>query len=150
MIGISLYDIGSFILASRAIDLLMNSKWAQSNKRNDEVMFPSRESVTNFMNVMLRHKFFHRAKAIIVKKEIKKKQDTDSTDEGTKCETKKMKNVSEKSNKNVKEQSTTSAEKMAKKEKKKVKLDMHMEQIFVDANEVFLSIGICMNLNYFL
>ncbi|KAH9529550.1 Translocation protein S62 [Dermatophagoides farinae] len=127
-----------YFIASRAIDLLMNSKWAQSNKRNDEVMFPSRESVTNFMNVMLRHKFFHRAKAIIVKKEIKKKQDTDSTDEGTKCETKKMKNVSEKSNKNVKEQSTTSAEKMAKKEKKKVKLDMHMEQIFVDANEPYV------------
>lgn len=122
----------------------MNSKWAQSNKRNDEVMFPTRESVTSFMNVLLRHKFFHRAKTIIVKKEIKRKQDTDSTDEGTKSETKKMKNVGEKSGKNSKEQSTTEkTEKLAKKEKKKVKLDMHMEQIFVDANEVFFMDLIC-------
>lgn len=131
----------------------MNSKWAQSNKRNDEVMFPSRESVINYMNVMLRHKFFHRAKTIIVKKEIKRKQDTDSTDEGTKSETKKIKNVGEKSAKNAKEQSTTtSQEKTSKKEKKKVKLDMHMEQIFVDANEVnflfsCLLVLICMKLN---
>nr|XP_027198591.1 translocation protein SEC62-like [Dermatophagoides pteronyssinus] len=128
-----------YFIASRAIDLLMNSKWAQSNKRNDEVMFPSRESVINYMNVMLRHKFFHRAKTIIVKKEIKRKQDTDSTDEGTKSETKKIKNAGEKSAKNAKEQSTTtSQEKTSKKEKKKVKLDMHMEQIFVDANEPYV------------
>lgn len=112
----------------------MNSKWAKTDKRSDEVMFSSRESATNFLNTMLRHKFFHRAKAIIVKKEIKLKQDNDSTDEGNKNKEKSkiVKNEPQESNTILSTNQTTTK----KKEKKKVKLDMHVEQIFVDLNEV--------------
>ncbi|KAF7491719.1 Translocation protein SEC62 [Sarcoptes scabiei] len=118
-----------YFIASRAIDLLMDSKYAQSNKRNDEVMFPSRESVVSFMNTMLRHQFFHRAKTIIVKKEIKKKIDNtnqsvdQSTDDG---------------GTNTKSSSSTLDKSKMKKEKKKVKLDMHMDQVFVDCNEPYV------------
>lgn len=94
----------------------MTSKWAQTDKRTDKVMFASRESVVDFMNQMLVHKFFHRAKTIIVKKEIKiKPENVDSNDECSKSESKKQ---------------------TKSKEKKKVKFDMHLHQVFVDGNEV--------------
>lgn len=94
-------------------------------------MFDSRESVVDFMNIMLEHKFFHRAKAIIVKKEIKAKPDNESTDECSKNENKK-------------------SEKTKNKEKKKVKLDMHLKQVFVDANEVCFGLKLNIPLFYLL
>jgi len=115
-----------YFIASRAIDLLLESKWARADKRTDEVKFPNRESVIDFMDNMLHHKFFHRAKTIIVKKEIKQK-DTDSTDESH--DTKKSKTSATES---------PEAKKTKKKEKKKVKFDIHPEQLFVDGNEVFV------------
>lgn len=108
--------------ASKAIDLLLSSKWAKADKRTDEVMFPTRESVVEFMDTLLRHKFFHRAKTIIVKREVKAtKNDTDNEESS-----KKSKAVDK----------SPEASKTAKKEKKKVKLDMHDHQVFVDQNEV--------------
>lgn len=102
----------------------MESKYAKADKRTDEAKFTSRESVVAFMNLMLEHKFFHRVKTIIVKKEIKKIKDNDSADESH--DTKKPKTKVDKS----------PEAKKVKKEKKKVKFDMHMDQLFVDANEV--------------
>lgn len=109
----------------------MESKWAKADKRTDETKFPDRDTVVDFMNVMLQHKFFHRVKTIIVKKEIKKKPENESNDEAR--ETSKKGATVDKSPEPKK---TSKKEKKEKKEKKKVKFDMHPEQLFLDSNEV--------------
>lgn len=128
--------------ASKAIDLLQDSKWAQTSKKQKQPLFTSRDSIVGFMNVMLKHKFFHRAKTVIVKKEDKKKKkDDESADdvkEKEKEKTKKREKEKDdkKDDKDEKSEAEGTVEK--KKEKKKVKLDMHFDQTFVDGNEVSL------------
>lgn len=122
----------------------MESKWAKADKRTDETKFPNRDTVVDFMNVMLQHKFFHRVKTIIVKKEIKKKPENESNDEAR--ETSKKGATVDKSPEPKK---SSKKEKKEKKEKKKVKFDMHPEQLFLDSNEVsdnlifFISLLLC-------
>lgn len=134
-------------LANRAIDLLLESKWAKADKRTDETKFPDRESVVDFMNIMLEHKFFHRVKTIIVTKEVKQrkteKAENDSAEE-SQAEKKKSNKAGsstagavEKSPEAKRSKKSGNKEKKPeKKEKKKVKFDMHSEQVFIDANEV--------------
>lgn len=70
-----------YFTGSRAVDaLLENSPWS--------TVFESREQVSQFLDVMLRHKFFHRAKKVVITEEelnkmrgIKKK----TTKEEKKC-----------------------------------------------------------------
>ncbi|CAG2101637.1 unnamed protein product [Medioppia subpectinata] len=137
-----------YFIASKSIDLLMDSKWSKDDKRQKEALFTSRESVMTFMDQMLRHKFFHRAKTVVVKKDKKKKADNEesSCNEEQMKEKKKSKKESKESkdSKEVKETKDESKEKdekeveTKKKEKKKIKLDMHLEQIFVDENEPYV------------
>lgn len=119
-------------IANKAIDLLMESKWAKADKRTDETKFPDRDTVVDFMNVMLQHKFFHRVKTIIVKKEIKKKPENESNDEARESSKKGAPAV----DKSPEPKKTKKKEKKEKTEKKKVKFDMHPEQLFLDSNEV--------------
>ncbi|RWS07479.1 hypothetical protein B4U79_02176 [Dinothrombium tinctorium] len=128
-----------YFIASKAIDCLLDSKWATKAKDQKEAMFTTRESVINFMEMLLRHKFFHRARKIIITKDAKKKKN--DQDEGSNVEEAKEKKK-EKSAKKEKAKSEKESEKEKdiekKKEKKKVKLDMHMEQVFVDGNEPYV------------
>ena len=135
-------------LASKAVDLLLESKWAKDDKRQKEALFTSRESVVDFMEQMLRHKLFHRAKTVVVKKEKKKKPENDESScneeqikerKKTKKEVEERKELKDKKDKDKeesKEKEDSKEVETKKKEKKKIKLDMHMEQIFVDENEV--------------
>lgn len=110
----------------------MESKWAHANKRTDETKFPSRESVVEFMKLLLEHKFFHRVQKIIVTKEIKKK-DYDSADDLHDNKKLKSSGPADKS---------LEAKKTKKKEKKKVKFDMHPQQVFLDEYEVCSKVNI--------
>lgn len=140
--------------AVQAIDCLLDSKWAKDTDKNP-ALFTSRESVIDFLDTMLRHKFFHRARKIIVTSEPKKKKKTDDAVESSAAEDKdkvrerkkaKKAKAGEDGDKPVGEQATASdagtdvkpekKEKREKEGKKKVKLDMHLEQIVVDGNEV--------------
>lgn len=145
-------------LANRAIDLLLESKWAKADKRTDETKFPDRESVVDFMNIMLEHKFFHRVKTIIVTKEVKQrkteKPENDSAEE-SQAEKKKTNKTgatasavgaAEKSPEAKRSKKSGKEKKPEKKEKKKVKFDMHSEQVFVDANEVNYPSGLICHL----
>lgn len=70
-----------YFTGSRAIDaLLENSPWS--------TVFESREQVSQFLDLMLRHKFFHRAKKVVISEEelnkmrgIKKKAKDDKKPE---------------------------------------------------------------------
>lgn len=51
-----------YFTGSRAVDaLLENSPWS--------TVFENREQVSEFLDVMLRHKFFHRAKKVVISEE---------------------------------------------------------------------------------
>lgn len=70
-----------YFTGSRAIDaLLENSPWS--------TVFENREQVSQFLDLMLRHKFFHRAKKVVISEEelnkmrgIKKKTKDDKKPE---------------------------------------------------------------------
>lgn len=135
-----------YFIASKAIDCLMDSPWAK-NKRKSEANFTTRESIVEFMDNMLRHKFFHRAKKIVVQKDNKKKK-KDKDDESNagsedikEKEKEKKSKEKEKKGKLDKEEKTDAKKEEGsekKKEKKKIKLDMHLEQVFVDGNEAYV------------
>lgn len=84
-----------YFTGSRAIDaLLENSPWS--------TVFETREQVSQFLDLMLRHKFFHRAKKVVISEEelnkmrgIKKKtkdtkEDKKATDKEDSKESKDM------------------------------------------------------------
>lgn len=71
-----------YFTGSRAVGaLLENSPWNKS-------LFETREQVVDFLDIMLRHKFFHRAKKIVVSEE----------------ELNKMRNSKKKGNKEIKDE----------------------------------------------
>lgn len=114
-------------------------------------MLLPKDSVIDFLENLLRHKFFHRARKIIVRNEPKKKKtdqdaiESSAPEDKEKKKAKKEKAKKEKSEKDDSEEKGEKPEKEKKpKEKKKVKLDMHLEQVYVDGNEVRTSrVSIC-------
>ncbi|RWS25702.1 translocation protein SEC62-like protein [Leptotrombidium deliense] len=130
-----------YFIASKAIDCLMDSKWATRKRNEKEALFTTRDSVVEFMELMLRHKFFHRALKIIVTKDAKKKKndnEENSSPEDGKERKKEKEKTSKKEKAKVEKETEKESEIEKKKEKKKVKLDMHMEQVFVDSNEPYV------------
>ncbi|XP_043800547.1 translocation protein SEC62 [Apis laboriosa] len=123
-----------YFTGSRAVDaLLENSPWSKTK-------FEKRKQVTEFLDLMLRHKFFHRAKKVVISEEelykirgIKKKVKEikkEKKSEKEKEEPKENKDtISEKDNEDKTEE---------KKKKPKVRLEMHMEQYFVDCNDAYV------------
>ena len=129
------YHNVEYFTGSRAVDaLLENSPWSKTK-------FQAREQVTEFLNLMLRHKFFHRAKKVVISEEelckirgIKKKVK----------EVKKEKKPAEKEKEDCKESKDATGGKdnedktEEKKKKPKVRLEMHMTQYFVDCNDAYV------------
>jgi len=105
----------NYFISSKAIDALLDSKFASGSN----AIFSDRQSVVDFMECMLIHKFFHRALKIIVRPDDKKK--------------KKLKSDAE-----VESSAAEDKKSDEKKGKKKVKLDMHLQQTFVDDNEPYV------------
>ncbi|XP_064460966.1 translocation protein SEC62-like [Ornithodoros turicata] len=117
--------------AARSVDCLLDSPWA-TGKGKKEKLFTTRESVVEFMNILLRHKFFHRAKKIIITKTKKKKDESEGS---TPKVIKEKKSVSASGGEDSKE---AEEKKDVEEKKKRLKLDMHLDQIFVDANEPYV------------
>ncbi|GAB6019098.1 Translocation protein S62 [Chamberlinius hualienensis] len=120
----------NYFIASKAVDVLLDSPWATA-KKSQEALFSSRQSIIEFLNTLLHHKFFHRARKIVISKDIKKKKKKDES--GDEKEVKKKKNEKEKS-----EDKKDKKEDEEKKKKKRFKLDMHLDQSFVDGKEVYV------------
>lgn len=115
-------------VASKAIDCLLDSKWATNTNELNVAVFTNRESVVDFLNTMLEHRFFHRASKIVVKDKKKIKE----TDDGSATDTSLSKKKSDK------KKADELSDERKKKEKKKIKLDIHMTQLVVDSNEPYV------------
>lgn len=125
-----------YFSAVRAVDALMASKFAQG----DNCLFPHRQAVLDFMDEMLHHKFFHRAKKVPVSEQELRGKSKKSADKD---------NEKEKSKKDEKgtdggESSHAEGGKGDKaavdkeKRKRKIRLEMHPEQLFVDGHEAYV------------
>lgn len=128
-----------YFTGSRAVGALIdNSPW-------NKTIFETREQVVDFLDTMLRHKFFHRAKKIVVTEEelnklrgIKKKLNKDCcrTDDNNKKDNDIINNELIKDNKD--DDLNKDKEQQQPKKKQKVRLEMHMEQYFCDCNDAYV------------
>ncbi|XP_017266500.1 translocation protein SEC62 [Kryptolebias marmoratus] len=141
-----------YFIASKAVDCLLDSKWAKA-KKGEEALFTFRESVVDYCNRLLKKQFFHRALKVMKKKpekdpkkeKEKEKLKTDSSKEEEKKGKKDKEKEKEKKKEpevveTKKEKSDDSPGSLKKKKevKKKFKLEPHEDQLFLDGNEVYV------------
>ncbi|XP_068137086.1 translocation protein SEC62 isoform X2 [Hyperolius riggenbachi] len=145
-----------YFIASKAVDCLLDSKWAKA-KKGEEALFTNRESVVEFCNRLLKKQFFHRALKVMKmkpdkdpKKEKEKEKEKGKTDSGKEEEKKgkkdptkeeKLKKEKEKKKDGEKEESKkdeTPGTPKKKETKRKFKLEPHEDQLFLDGNEVYV------------
>lgn len=155
--------------ASKALDALMASKYAQGEK----CLFPTREIAIDFLDTMLTHKFFHRAKKVPVSDaELRrgKKSSVDKSDDEKCCgghsttSVKKREKSTDKSSSTKDDKAsaddtetgqagdaaTKPTDKPVEKKKRKIRLDMHPDQVFVDGAEAYVWIYDPIPMHYWL
>uniref|UniRef100_A0A2M3ZF86 Translocation protein SEC62 n=1 Tax=Anopheles braziliensis TaxID=58242 RepID=A0A2M3ZF86_9DIPT len=124
----------------KAVDALLASKFAQG----DGCLFPHRQAVIDFLGDMLYHKFYHRARKVPVSEQelrgskSSKKQQISSTaasaesakDEGRGTD---AENSHAEGGKGAAELAAENA-----KRKRKIRLEMHPEQVFIDGHEAYV------------
>ncbi|XP_053484641.1 translocation protein SEC62 [Ictalurus furcatus] len=133
-----------YFIASKAVDCLLDSKWAKS-KKPEEAFFTTRESVVDYCNRLLKKQFFHRALKVMKKKPEKDPKKEKVKGDGGKEEEKKSKKEKEKKkdaeateSKKEKSDESPGSPKKKKEVKKKFKLEPHEDQLFLDGNEVYV------------
>ncbi|KAM4042449.1 translocation protein SEC62 [Anomaloglossus baeobatrachus] len=141
-----------YFVASKAVDCLLDSKWAKA-KKGEEALFTNRESVVDFCNKLLKKQFFHRALKVMKMKPEKdpKKEKEKGKSDGAKEDDKKSKKDTTKEDKAKKDkEKKKEAEKEESKKdetpgtpkkketKRKFKLEPHEDQVFMDGNEVYV------------
>ncbi|XP_056641475.1 translocation protein SEC62 [Diorhabda sublineata] len=132
-----------YFTGARAVDALLTSPFAT----REDPLFKTRENISDYLHVMLTHKFFHRARKVPVdeqelkgkkgkKKEKKEEKDKKS---GESCDDEKKK---EKDKVTDAESSVVEGSKEQKpdkeKRKKKIKLEMHFDQRFEDSLDAYV------------
>uniref|UniRef100_A0A1B0DEN4 Translocation protein SEC62 n=1 Tax=Phlebotomus papatasi TaxID=29031 RepID=A0A1B0DEN4_PHLPP len=143
-----------YFTASKALDALMESKFA----KGDAPLFPTREAAIELLDSMLVHKFFHRAKKLpVTDEELRGRKKTDDKAKKPPPEEKKApKEPPKEAEKGTDAESshvesTTKSERVEKeKKKRKIRLDMHPEQVFVDGSEAYVWIYDPIPLHYWL
>lgn len=109
-----------YFSAVRAIDALMASKFAQG----DNCLFPHRQAALDFMDEMLHHKFFHRAKKVqVTEQELRGRSRRTAENEKESGHA---------------EDGKGDKDKDKEKRKRKIRLEMHPEQLFVDGHEAYV------------
>ncbi|KAM3962613.1 translocation protein 1 [Aphomia sociella] len=125
-----------YFTGTKAVDALLTSKWATGKNP----IFTTRHEVTDYLHQMLLHKLFHRAKKVPVseqelkgkskKKDKEQEKSSKSGDDkdgeksqASACEGKETKDGKEK-------------EKVTK--KRKIRLEMHLEQVFLDTADAYV------------
>merc|ERR1712096_264021 len=141
-----------YFIASKAVDCLLDSKWAKA-KKGEEALFTTRESVVDYCNRLLKKQFFHRALKVMkmkYDKDIKKEKDKGKAESGKEEDKKsKKENIKDEKTKKEKEKKKDGEKEESKKEetpgtpkkketKKKFKLEPHDDQVFLDGNEVYV------------
>ncbi|KAM4557291.1 translocation protein SEC62 [Fundulus diaphanus] len=137
-----------YFIASKAVDCLLDSKWAKA-KKGEEALFTTRESVVDYCNRLLKKQFFHRALKVMKKKpekDAKKEKEKEKIkSDSSKEDEKKGKKEKEKKKeseivetKKEKSDDSPGTPKKKKEVKKKFKLEPHEDQLFLDGNEVYV------------
>uniref|UniRef100_A0A182VMB4 Translocation protein SEC62 n=1 Tax=Anopheles merus TaxID=30066 RepID=A0A182VMB4_ANOME len=138
------YFSGAYVRAIKAIDALLASKFAQG----DNCLFPHRQAVIDFMGDMLYHKFFHRARKVPVsEQELRGKNSkkaaaealvtASSAKDGSKQTATKEERATDAESSHA-EGSKAVTEAVAEKRKRKIRLEMHPEQLFIDGHEAYV------------
>ncbi|XP_016365583.1 translocation protein SEC62-like [Sinocyclocheilus rhinocerous] len=142
-----------YFVASKAVECLLDSKWAKA-KKGEDALFTTRESVVDYCNRLLKKQFFHRALKVMKKKpekdakkekekEKEKEKDKAKSDSGKEEEKKSKKDKDKKKDseavdtKKEKNDDSPGSPKKKKDVKKKFKLEPHEDQLFLDGNEVY-------------
>ncbi|XP_017032852.1 translocation protein SEC62 isoform X2 [Drosophila kikkawai] len=149
-----LSHVVEYFTSSKAIDALMKSKFAEGSNP----LFTTREQVVEFLDVMLEHKFFHRAKKVPVtleeirgkKADKEKGQDKEKEKEKDKAKDDKKDTDPEAENTQGDGGATGNEKEKKEKKKRKIRLDMHPEQIFVDGSEAYVWIYDPIPLHYWI
>nr|CAG4642780.1 EOG090X0D00 [Evadne anonyx] len=128
-----------YFTASKAIDNLLTSQWSKPGKKGEEPLFTTRESVVEYLNILLLHKFFHRAKKIAVTaEELKARSKKRNKKKEEEIEKKEEADNDKKQDEADSSHTEEKAKEKTKKERRKIRLDMHLEQHFVDGNEAYV------------
>lgn len=125
-----------YFSAVRAIDALLASKFAQG----DNCLFPHRQAVIDFMDEMLHHKLFHRARKVAVsEQELRGKSKKGSEKEKDQPKgAKDDKTTDGGESSHAEGKGGAAADKDKEKRKRKIRLEMHPEQLFVDGHEAYV------------
>ncbi|KAE8750621.1 hypothetical protein FOCC_FOCC002601 [Frankliniella occidentalis] len=135
-----------YFTAVKAVDALMDSHWAKERKGGEEPFFACREDVVDFLERMLSHKFFHRAKKVVVseeelkgkqKKREKKKDEVDDKEDKRK-EKKSIEEAESSHAEGCKEEKGLAPVEKQQRKKRKIRLEMHIEQMFVDGLDAYV------------
>lgn len=123
----------------RAVDALLASKFGQG----DNCLFPHRQAVIDFLDEMLHHKFFHRARKVPVSEQElrgKNKKASDKEKEKEKPKEAEVKGGTDGGESSHAEGGGKVDKAAAEKEKRKrkIRLEMHPEQLFVDGHEAYV------------
>lgn len=131
----------------------MSSKFAQG----DDCLFPTREIAIEFLDTMLVHKFFHRAKKVpVTEAELRRGKKPTAANAGEKEQVtedeskKKPKTEKVTDAESEKGEKTNGGEKDKEKKKRKIRLDMHPDQVFVDGPEAYVWIYDPIPMHYWL
>ncbi|KAL0268422.1 UNVERIFIED_CONTAM: hypothetical protein PYX00_010375 [Menopon gallinae] len=131
-----------YFTGAKAIDALLESHFTVPKKEGDETLFKTRADVIQFLDVMLRHKFFHRAKKVPVSEEElaarKKKKKGEKDSEKKDKDSKKYVDDAESSHAEGKSDDKSDAKSVKEKKKHKIRLEMHFDQIFADGLDAYV------------
>ncbi|XP_015515159.1 translocation protein SEC62 [Neodiprion pinetum] len=129
-----------YFTGTRAVDaLLEKSPW-------NKTLFETREQITSFLDSMLKHKFFHRAKKVVLSEQElskirgAKKKGKDNGKPESKEDKKSLEKDEgkEKDAADPKDNDDKQEEKKELKKKPKVRLEMHLDQYFADSNDAYV------------
>ncbi|XP_008481495.1 translocation protein SEC62 isoform X2 [Diaphorina citri] len=136
-----------YFTGSKAVDAIMASEWAKQKNPDVDPFFRSRTDVVIFLDIMLRHKMFHRAKKVPVSEEelkAKLKNRKDKKGGGEICDDKKKKEETvdegegKKKKKKIEDNKDQGQGDNKAQVKKKIRLEMHYQQVFVDGLDAYV------------
>ncbi|KHJ44970.1 translocation protein Sec62 [Trichuris suis] len=129
-----------YFTGSKAVDVLLDSPWATCKK---ELLFTNRHSCVDYLQDLLNKGFFFRARKLIPKRrdrsDLKDLAKEKSIGRVSKCKTEAANDerVESRADVTIVDPAKKSTESPDKKKHKKIKLDVHSDQIFVDGNDVY-------------
>lgn len=127
-----------YFTGKRAVDALLDSKFT----KGESPLFTTRQEIVDYLHLMLEHKLYHRARKVPVseqelkgKKKEKKKDGAESSDE-QKPDKEQSKGTDAESS--VVESKDQGDKPQKEKRKKKIRLEMHNDQRFVDTLDAYV------------